>query len=55
MPGLDDEAARDVLTAAGAERGRALREIDALLEEHPGALVTTPAAYPLFWSGWRTR
>jgi hypothetical protein len=34
-------------TGAEAEHGRALREIDALLKEHPGALVTTPAAYPL--------
>jgi hypothetical protein len=24
-----------------------MHEIDALLKEHPGALVTTPAAYPL--------
>ena len=36
-----------MLTTARAEHGRALREIDALLKEHPGALVTTPAAYPL--------
>jgi len=47
VPGLDDEAAHDVLAAARAEHGRALREIDALLKEHPEALVTTPAAYPL--------
>jgi hypothetical protein len=47
VPGLGDGAARDVLAAARAEHGRALREIDALLKEHPGALVTTPAAYPL--------
>jgi hypothetical protein len=47
VPGLDDGAARDVLAAAGAGHGRALREIDALLKEYPGALVTTPAAYPL--------
>lgn len=47
VPGLDDEAARDVLTAARAEHGRALREIDSLLREYPGALLTTPAAYPL--------
>jgi recombinational DNA repair protein (RecF pathway) len=36
-----------VLAAARAERGRALREIDSLLREYPGALLTTPAAYPL--------
>ncbi len=47
VPGLDDGAVRDVLAAAGAGHGRALREIDALLKEYPGALVTTPAAYPL--------
>jgi hypothetical protein len=47
VPGLDDEAARDVLVAARAEHGRAQREIDALLREYPGALRTPPAAYPL--------
>jgi len=47
VPGLDDGAARDVLATAGAGHGRALHEIDALLKEHPGALVTTPTAYPL--------
>lgn len=47
VPGLDDGAARDVLDAAGVGHGRALREIDALLKEHPGALVTTPVSYPL--------
>lgn len=47
VPGLDDEAAHDVLAAARAEHGRALRETDALLREYPGALVTTPATYPL--------
>ena len=44
--GLGDGAARDVLAAARTGHGRALREIDALLKEHPGALVTTPASYP---------
>ncbi|HUA29731.1 MAG TPA: hypothetical protein VMC03_12675 [Streptosporangiaceae bacterium] len=43
MPGLGDGAARDVLAKARAEHGRALREIDALLKEYPGAVVTTPA------------
>jgi len=47
VPGLDDGAARDVLATVGAGHGRALREIDSLLKEHPGALVTPPAAYPL--------
>jgi hypothetical protein len=47
VPELDDRAARDVLAAAGAGHGRVLREMDSLLKEHPGALVTTPASYPL--------
>lgn len=47
VPGLDTADAQRVLAAARADRGRALREVDALLEDHPGALVTTPAAYPL--------
>jgi len=47
VPGLDAEAAQQILTAARADRGRALREVDALLKEHPGALATTPVAYPL--------
>lgn len=47
VPGLDTAAAQRVLAVARADHGRALREVDALLEEHPGALVTTPAAYPL--------
>ncbi len=47
MPGLDAGAAQRVLATARADCGRALREVDALLKEHPGALVTTPAAYPL--------
>ena len=47
VPGLEDGAVRDVLVAAGAGHGRALREMDSLLEEHPGALVMTPASYPL--------
>jgi hypothetical protein len=47
VPGLDPGVARDALVTARAERGRALREIDALLEERPGALVTSPTAYPL--------
>jgi hypothetical protein len=47
VPGLGDGAVRGVLATARAEHGRALREIDALLKEHPEALVTTPAAYPL--------
>jgi len=45
--GLDDGAARDVLATAGAGHGRALREMDSLLAEHPRALVTTPASYPM--------
>ena len=36
-----------VLAAASADGGRALREVEALLKEHPGALAITPAAYPL--------
>jgi hypothetical protein len=47
VPGLDTAAAQSALAAARADRGRALREVDALLAEHPAALVTTPAAYPL--------
>lgn len=47
VPGLDTAGARRVLAAARADRGRALREVDALLKEHPGARVTAPAAYPL--------
>jgi recombinational DNA repair protein (RecF pathway) len=47
VPRLVDGAACDVLARSEAGHGRALREIDALLHEHPGALVTTPAAYPL--------
>ena len=47
VPGLDTAAAQSALAAARADRGRALREVDALLTEHPAALVTTPAAYPL--------
>ena len=47
VPGLDTAAAQRVLATARADRGRALREVDALLKEHPAALVTTPAAYPL--------
>ena len=47
VPGLETAAAQRVLAAARADRGRALREVDALLEEHPCALVTAPAAYPL--------
>ncbi|MFI5069074.1 MAG: hypothetical protein ACHP9Z_34545, partial [Streptosporangiales bacterium] len=47
MPGLDTAAAQRVLATARTDHGRALREVDALLKEHPGALVTTPAAYPL--------
>ena len=45
--GLDTAAAERALAVARADHGRALREIDVLLKEHPGALVTTPAAYPL--------
>ena len=47
VPGLDTAGAHGVLAVARADRGRALREVDALLTEHPGALITTPAAYPL--------
>jgi len=47
VPGLDTGAAKRAIAAARADHGRALREVDALLKEHPGALVTTPAAYPL--------
>jgi len=47
VPELDTGAARAALATAKAEHGRAMHEIDALLKEHPGALMTTPAAYPL--------
>jgi hypothetical protein len=47
VPGLDTAAAQRVLATARTDHGRALREVDALLKEHPNALVTTPAAYPL--------
>ncbi len=47
VPGLEAGAAQRVLAAARADRGRALREVDAVLKEHPGALVTVPAGYPL--------
>lgn len=55
VPGLDDEAARDVLAVAGAGHGRALRETESLLKEHPGALVSTPASHPLALVRRRTR
>lgn len=47
VPGLDTAGARRILAAARTDRGRALHEVDALLDEHPGALGSTPAAYPL--------
>jgi hypothetical protein len=47
VPELDTGAAQRALVTARADRGRALREVEALLKEHPGALVITPAAYPL--------
>jgi hypothetical protein len=47
VPGLDAQAAQSVLLAARADRGRALRELDAHLEEHPAALAVTPTGYPL--------
>ncbi len=47
VPGLDTAAAQRVLATARTDHGRALREVDALLKEHPNALVTTPATYPL--------
>jgi len=47
VPGLDAGAAQRVLATARADHGRALREVDAVLKEHPGALVTAPAACPL--------
>ena len=47
VPGLDTVGAQRILAAARADRGRALHEVDALLDEHPGALAITPAAYPL--------
>lgn len=47
VPELDTACAQRALAAARADRGRALREIDALLAEHPGALTATPAGYPL--------
>ena len=55
VPGLDAGAAQRALTAAGADRGRALREMDALLTEHPApwSLPRPPILWR--WSGWRTR
>ncbi len=47
VPELDTGAAQRALGAARADRGRALREVDALLKESPGALAVTPAGYPL--------
>jgi hypothetical protein len=47
LPGLNVQSAGDVLAAAKVAHGRALRELDAHLREHPDALVTTPAEYPL--------
>jgi hypothetical protein len=47
VPGLDSKTARDVLVAAKAGEARALRELDALFREHPGALAVTPAEFPL--------
>ena len=47
LPGLDTMIAREVLAAARAGHGRALRELDALFGEHPGALAATPAEFPL--------
>jgi hypothetical protein len=47
VPGLDTTAAQSALAAARADHGRGLREVDALLSEHPAALLATPAAYPL--------
>jgi hypothetical protein len=47
VPGLDTGAAQRALATSRADHGRALHEVEALLQEHPGALATTPAAYPL--------
>jgi hypothetical protein len=47
VPGLDERAAQKILVTAKADRGRALHEVDACLREHPGALTTAPAEYPL--------
>ena len=47
VPGLDTAAAQRVLAVARMDDGRALREVEVLLKDHPGALVITPAAYPL--------
>ena len=47
VPGLGTATAQRILATARADRGRALREMNALLEEHPGALAITPTAYPL--------
>jgi hypothetical protein len=51
LPGLSVRAAQDVLVAAQADHGRALRELDALLREQPDALAVTPAASRLCWCG----
>ena len=47
VPGLDAAAAGDILDAASAGRGRALRELEQCAGEYPGALSLTPAGYPL--------
>jgi hypothetical protein len=47
VPELNEHAALGILAAAGADRGRSLRELDDCLREHPRALAVTPAGYPL--------
>jgi hypothetical protein len=44
-------AAQDVLVAAQADHGRALRELDALLREQPDALAVTRPHTRLCWCG----
>jgi hypothetical protein len=52
---LDTAGAKRILAAARADHGRALHEVDALLDEHPGALASTRPPIRWRWSGWRTR
>ena len=47
VPELDGHAAHGILTAASADRGRSLRELEDCLREHFDALAVTPARYPL--------
>ncbi len=47
VPGLGETAVQRILVTAKVDRGRALHEVDACLQEHPGALTAALAEYPL--------